>query len=86
MWLLGEIVAYGNEGKEENMLKKETMYCRMQDCNGKATPTNQIGKDKIIHFDCEQGHKFHTDILKEQVKPCNCKGSGSVCRFIKLCV
>ena len=60
------------------MLEKETMYCRMQtcdgkDCNGKATPKHQIGLDKTIHFDCTRGHKFHTDVLRQQVNPCNCK-------------
>jgi hypothetical protein len=55
------------------MLEKESMYCRIEGCNGKAAPGNQIGKDKTIHFDCEHGHKFHTDVLRVKEKPCNCR-------------
>jgi len=55
------------------MIKKETMYCRKPGCNGKATPKNEIGKDKTIHFDCEFGHKFHADLTRTQEQPCNCK-------------
>lgn len=62
-----------NQERRQNVLKQEGMYCRMEGCNGKAAPRNQIGMDKTIHFDCEHGHKFHTDILKVKEKPCNCK-------------
>lgn len=54
--------------------KQASSDCHKEHCSGKATPRDLRGIYNMIHFDCDKGHKYHTDHSKTYVMPCDCKG------------
>jgi hypothetical protein len=48
-----------------------SMSCRLFGCNGKITARIEAKKE-AVHFDCEFGHKFHTDLRLKDVDVCDC--------------
>ena len=56
------------------MLGKQARNCHVEGCNGKATPSDLSGMDQTIHFDCDKGHKYHTNYSQTHVFLCECGG------------
>jgi hypothetical protein len=55
---------------------KLVMRCRMEGCTGSAT----VAADAIrrpdttreLHFNCDQGHRYHMNMALTTVLPCDC--------------
>jgi len=56
--------------------RKIKISCWRRDCSALATPVNQGNKKRGVNreicFQCEKGHKFHTDATMTRSSPCDC--------------
>jgi hypothetical protein len=58
------------------MPEKAQIFCRAAYCLGRAIQKGEVREDKTIHFDCEFGHKFHSDSELKHFLPCTCGNEG----------
>jgi hypothetical protein len=55
--------------------RKMKISCWRRDCSSLATPVHQgkkKGVNRDICFQCENGHKFHTDATMTRTSHCDC--------------
>jgi hypothetical protein len=58
------------------MDEKVTISCWKPSCPGIARPAPEALKKKDgrtqLHFTCQYGHTFHTDVTLTEISPCDC--------------
>lgn len=59
------------------MQRKIKISCWKRDCSSLATPVIPPGRkkttDRDVCFQCEKGHRFHTDATLTRSSPCDCR-------------